>query len=74
MRSCHAHGEGMTRLVQMIEARNPGNGPGQAVGSVTPVRLQRLELLECVSFGEDVMRWLEVKIPKVICKDPLQDR
>ena len=90
MRSCHAHGEGMTRLVQMIEARNPeiggGSGSGSGggggghgglgggVGGVTPVRLERLELLECVSFGEDVMRWLEAKIPNVICKDPLHDR
>ena len=74
MRSCHAHGEGMTRLVQMIEARNPDNGQGLGVGGVTPVRLERLELLECVSFGEDVMRWLEAKIPNVICKDPLHDR
>lgn len=74
MRSCHAHGEGMARLVQMIEARNPDNGQGQGIGGVTPVRLERLELVECVSFGEDVMRWLEAKIPKVICKDPLHDR
>lgn len=74
MRSCLAHGEGMTRLVQMVEARNPENGQGQAIGGVTPVRLERLELLECVPFGEDVMGWLEAKIPKVICKDPLQDR
>jgi hypothetical protein len=74
MKSCHAHGEGMSRLVQMIDARNPDNGQGQAVGGVTPVRLERLELLECVSFGEDVMRWLEAKIPNVICKDPIQDR
>ena len=59
LRSCHAHNEGVTKLVQMIEARNPDNGVAQAVGGVTPTRLARLELYECSSLGEDAMKWID---------------
>lgn len=74
LRSCHAHNEGVTKLVQMVEARNPDNGAAQAVGGVTPTRLARLELYECSSLGEDVMKWLDSRIADVLCVDPAADR
>ncbi|PPQ78248.1 hypothetical protein CVT25_011707 [Psilocybe cyanescens] len=74
LRSCHAHNEGVTKLVQMVEARNPDNGTAQVVGGVTPVRVSRLELYECTNLGEDVMRWLNTRIPEVICSEPASDR
>lgn len=74
LRSCHAHNEGVTKLVQMVEARNPEHGTAPAVGGVTPVKLNRLEFHECTSLGEDVMEWLETRIEEVICSDPATDR
>ncbi|KAF8960153.1 hypothetical protein BDZ97DRAFT_1905997 [Flammula alnicola] len=74
LRSCHAHNEGVTKLVQMVEARNPENGTAQAVGGVTPIRLALLEFYECTSLGEDVMKWLHSRIAEVICSDPAADR
>ncbi|KAF8157136.1 hypothetical protein B0H34DRAFT_488382 [Crassisporium funariophilum] len=76
MRSCHAHGEGVTKLVQMIESRNPENGQASTAnfGGVSPGRLARLELYECAALGEDVMKWLETRIAEVICADPAYDR
>ncbi|CAA7268607.1 unnamed protein product [Cyclocybe aegerita] len=61
----------------MIDSRNPDGGSGssgQAVGGVTPVRLRRLELHDCTSLGEDVMRWLESRVTEVICSEPAVDR
>jgi len=74
LRSCHTHNEGVTKLVQMVEARNPENGTAQVVGGVTPVRLKKLELHECTSLGEDVMKWLDTRVAEVICSDPAADR
>jgi hypothetical protein len=74
LRSCHAHNDGVIKLVQMVEARNPEHGAASAVGGVTPVKLTRLELHECTSLGEDVMQWLETRIEEVICSDPASDR
>lgn len=74
IKSCHANAESVTKLVQMVEARNPDNGNPQAVGGVTPVRLARLELYDCTSLGEDVMRWLGTRIGDVICEDASADR
>ncbi|KAF9479470.1 hypothetical protein BDN70DRAFT_878746 [Pholiota conissans] len=74
LRSCHAHTEGVTKLVQMIEARNPhNNGTAQSVNGVTPLRLARLELYECTNLGEDVMKWLHSRIGDVVCVDPAAD-
>ncbi|KAF8908517.1 hypothetical protein CPB84DRAFT_1766815 [Gymnopilus junonius] len=74
LKSCHANAESVTKLVQMVEARNPDHGTAQAVGGVTPVRLTKLELYECTSLGEDVMRWLQTRIEDVICEDTGGDR
>ncbi|KAF8189413.1 hypothetical protein BJ912DRAFT_850688 [Pholiota molesta] len=74
LRSCHAHNEGVTKLVQMIEARNPDVGTAQSVSGVTPVRLARLEFYECTNLGEDVMKWLHSRIAEVVCADPAADR
>ncbi|KIM38078.1 hypothetical protein M413DRAFT_250649 [Hebeloma cylindrosporum] len=74
LRSCHAHNEGVTKLVQMVEARNPEHGTAPAIGGVTPAKLSRLEFHECTSLGEDVMQWLETRIEEVICSDPANDR
>ncbi|KDR72745.1 hypothetical protein GALMADRAFT_73622 [Galerina marginata CBS 339.88] len=74
LRSCHTHNEEVTKLVQMVEARNPENGTAQVVGSVSPVRLKKLELHECTSLGEDVMKWLDTRVAQVICSDPAADR
>jgi hypothetical protein len=86
LRSCHAHSEGVNKLVQMVEARNPpssasnssnnGNTSVAPVSSmvVTPVRLRRLEMHNCTNLGEDVMKWLEGRILEVICTEPIVER
>lgn len=89
LRGCHAHSEGVTKLVQMVEARNPAvslfssnsNGANTAsggfpstIGSLTPVRLKRLEMYDCTSLGEDVMKWLDARIAKVVCMDLISER
>lgn len=74
LRNCQTHNEGVTKLVQMVDARNPDIGHAQAVGGVTPARLARLELYECTNFGEDVMKWLSARIAEVVCVDPTSDR
>ncbi|EAU81505.2 hypothetical protein CC1G_10963 [Coprinopsis cinerea okayama7 len=69
MKNCHSHGEGVAKLVGLVEARNPplggggaGSATGVSVGGVVPGRLKRLELLECPSLGVDVVRWLASRI------------
>jgi hypothetical protein len=88
LRSCHAHSEGVNKLVQMVEARNPplsasnfsNNGNTTATSmlsialAVTPVRLRRLEMHNCTNLGEDVMKWLEGRITEVICTEPIVER
>jgi len=75
LKTCHAHNEGVTKLVQMIDARNPdsSNG-GMTIGGVTPSRLKKLDLHECTSLGEDVMKWLNSRVGDVVCSDPATDR
>jgi hypothetical protein len=82
LKSCHAHSEGVNKLVQMVEARNPplsashssniGNMSG--VGISTPLRLRRLEMHDCTNLGEDVLKWLESRITEVICTEPTVER
>jgi hypothetical protein len=81
LRGCHAHNEGVSKLVQMVDARNPvismssSNSSGaNAASSVTPVRLKRLELHGCTSLGEDVMKWLDARIAEVVCLEPVSER
>ncbi len=76
MRGCHAHGDGVAKLVQMVEARNPetgagGGGGGAAVfGGVAPTRLRHLELYDCTALGPDVTKWLKTRIEDVVCTEP----
>ncbi|KIL61481.1 hypothetical protein M378DRAFT_13520 [Amanita muscaria Koide BX008] len=104
MRNCHAHSEGVVKLVQMVEVRNPANsgsnpttggassaasssallaGSAAAIasggsagggGSSMPDRLKTLELYECASLGQDVVRWLRDRIEVVACTDLPYDR
>ncbi|KAJ3545885.1 hypothetical protein NMY22_g2265 [Coprinellus aureogranulatus] len=72
LKNCHSHGEGVARLVQLVEARNPaGNAAAATVAGVTPVRMKCLELLECPSLGLDIVRWLKGRVEKVVCTEPL---
>ncbi|KAF8067945.1 hypothetical protein FPV67DRAFT_1494339 [Lyophyllum atratum] len=79
MRNCHAHSEGVVKLVQMVEARNPSLSGGGASGSgsvngVMPARLKSLELYDCASLGDDVVAWLTNRIGEVVCTEPDYDR
>ncbi|KAH0582107.1 hypothetical protein H2248_011764 [Termitomyces sp. 'cryptogamus'] len=69
MRNCHALGEGVVKLVAMVEARNPlppTQGPVK--------RLKSLELYDCASVGEDVVAWLGSRVEEVACTEPEFDR
>ena len=59
----------------MIEARNPTPAtPPTSYGGEAPQRLQKLELYECATLGQDVVRWLSGRIDNVVCTDPTPDR
>ncbi|KAF8219338.1 hypothetical protein L208DRAFT_1418372 [Tricholoma matsutake] len=75
MRNCHTHSEGVAKLVQMVEARNPdGGSSGGAGGAGGPVRLKELELYDCASLGQDVVHWLKGRIEEVVCTEPAYER
>lgn len=77
MRGCHTHGEGVSKLVHMIEARNPDTAAGHtavAANGVVPTRVKRLEVHECVTTGLDVMTWLQTRVDEVVCSEPAFDR
>ncbi|THU89534.1 hypothetical protein K435DRAFT_821368 [Dendrothele bispora CBS 962.96] len=66
LKQCHAHPEGVGKLVQMIEARNPvGGGQGTVVNGVAPVRLKSLELYESATLDPDVMQWIDSRVDEV---------
>ena len=73
MRGCHTHGDGVSKLVQMVEARNPdpttGNTPLAANG-IVPTRVKKIEVHECVTAGQDVLRWLQSRVDEVVCSEP----
>ncbi|CCM05965.1 uncharacterized protein FIBRA_08206 [Fibroporia radiculosa] len=71
MRGCHSHGDGVAKLVQMVEARNPE--AGGAGGGVVPMRLKHLELYDCTTLGPDVLKWLKTRIEDVVCTEPAFD-
>ncbi|KIP10830.1 hypothetical protein PHLGIDRAFT_84540 [Phlebiopsis gigantea 11061_1 CR5-6] len=75
MKACRpSHSEGVAKLVQMIEARNPDTGAmPMAVAGVTPERMRRLELHDCATLGLDVVRWLQGRIHEVVCTEPTYD-
>jgi hypothetical protein len=73
MRNCHTHSEGVAKLVQMVEARNPDGG-GSGGGAGGPVRLKELELYDCASLGQDVVHWLKGRIQEVVCTELAYER
>jgi hypothetical protein len=80
LRGCPAHSDGVTKLVQMVDARNPDSvspSPSSASafgGSATPVKMRRLEMYECTVLGQDVLAWLKSRIDDVECVDPPFER
>jgi len=79
LRGCPAHSDGITKLVQMVDTRNPDStppsGPTSALGgSATPVKMRRLEMYECTVLGQDVVAWLKSRIDDVECVDPPFER
>jgi hypothetical protein len=80
LRGCPAHSDGVTKLVQMVDARNPDNASPSASststfgGSATPVKMRRLEMYECTVLGQDVLAWLRSRIDDVDCVDPPFER
>jgi hypothetical protein len=76
MKGCRpSHSDGVTKLVQMVEARNDdaASGGPLTAGGIAPVKLRHLELHDCASLGLDVIRWLSGRIPEVICTEPPYD-
>ncbi|KAI0341461.1 hypothetical protein BDW22DRAFT_1359033 [Trametopsis cervina] len=74
LRNCRAHGDGVAKLVQMVESRNPDSGTTPiTAGGVTPVKLKHLELYDC-GLGQDVVRWMDGRIDSVSCYEPFEDR
>jgi hypothetical protein len=80
LRGCPAHSDGVTKLVQMVDARNPDSTSPSASstsafgGSATPVKMRRLEMFECTVLGQDVLAWLRSRIDDVECVDPPFER
>lgn len=89
LRYCNAHGDGILRLISLVEVRNPAltsSGVAQAVGGIGgltaaftpapvvgtghPARLKSLELYECASLGDDILKWLKGKIADVKYTEP----
>lgn len=75
MKNCHSHSEGVSKLVQMVEARNPdASTSAVTVNGVAPTKLKQLELHDCASLGQDVVKWLKARIEEVVCTEPPYDR
>jgi hypothetical protein len=75
MKNCHAHSEGVGKLVQMVEARNPdASVPTVTVNGISPTKLKQLELYDCANLGQDVIKWLKARIEDVVCTEPPYDR
>jgi hypothetical protein len=75
MKGCHAHADGVSKLVGMVEARNPeASATGVTVNGVSPVKLKKLELYDCASLGDDVVRWLKGRIEDVSWTEPAYER
>jgi hypothetical protein len=76
MKGCHAHGDGVSKLVQMVDMRNPtptsSTQPGGGGGSVET--LKHLELHECAVLGPDVVQWMKSRILEVVCVELVYDR
>lgn len=75
MRQCHSHTEGVGKLVQMVEARNPGPSVSPiTVNGVSPTKLRQLELYDCASLGHDVIEWLQGRVEDVMFTEPVHER
>lgn len=80
MKNCHSHSEGVAKLVQMVDARNPDSSGatttsgGTTINGVTPVKLKQMELYDCASLGQDVVKWLKARIDDVTCTEPTFER
>ena len=85
MKGCHAHGDGVSKLVQMVDMRNPtptssaqaangGNGGGGGGGGGLVEKLKHLELHECAVLGPDVVQWMKSRVLEVVCVELVYDR
>ncbi|KAF7969591.1 hypothetical protein HWV62_26817, partial [Athelia sp. TMB] len=75
MRNCHSHNEGVGKLVQMVDARNPGPSVSAiSVNGVTPTKLKQLELYDCANLGYDVVEWLQGRVEDVSFTEPTHER
>lgn len=70
LKNCRAHGDGVAKLVQMVEARNPDNGGAGNAGGNPVKHLKHLELVDC-GLGSDVVRWLDERVDEVVCMEPV---
>ncbi|KAH9942833.1 hypothetical protein B0H21DRAFT_749640 [Amylocystis lapponica] len=74
MRACHhTHPDGVAKLVQMVEARNPDIAAGPSLftaSAMAPARLRQLELYDCTVLGPDVIKWLRTRVDDVVCTEP----
>ncbi|KAA1473094.1 hypothetical protein DENSPDRAFT_779377 [Dentipellis sp. KUC8613] len=82
LRNCPAHVEGLPKLVQMVELRNPEGGTTASAFSsaappgpgTVPKRLLQLEMYDCATLGQDVVAWLKSRIADVTCVEPPFER
>ena len=75
MKGCHAHGDGVSKLVQMVDMRNPTpTSAAQATGGGSVDKLKHLELHECAVLGPDVIQWMKSRVSEVVCVELAYDR
>lgn len=81
MKGCHAHGDGVSKLVQMVDVRNPtsaqitnAGGGGGLGGGGSVDSLKYLELHECAVLGPDVVEWMKSRVAEVVCVELAYDR
>lgn len=77
MRTCHTHLDGVAKLVQMVESRNPDTNSGATAtqaGGVAPSKIKHLEVHDCGVLGVDVIAWLKNRVDDVICTEPMYER
>ena len=82
MKGCHAHGDGVSKLVQMVDVRNPTpassaqitNAGGGIPGGGLVEKLKHLELHECAVLGPDVVQWMKSRVLEVVCVELAYDR
>ncbi|KIJ51070.1 hypothetical protein M422DRAFT_159102 [Sphaerobolus stellatus SS14] len=76
--SCHQHNEGVVKLVNLIEARNPSNphaNAGLGLGLTGGVkRITHLDLRDTISVGMDVLSWLQSRVENVSVVEPICEK